>query len=177
MKDIAFKWIQPYIASVGTNSENPITRSYILFCDALREMFGDVTLVSDAENKVMRMKQGVKTAAEYRTEFKRYAVLTEFNEAAFFWAYRNNINTQLQDQLIVRSTPSNLQDYQDLVISLDLLMRERKCNKDSRNKKPYNNTLIHFLQQRPSAYQQVKQHQDSDNDDDSPMETDNSLIL
>ncbi|KAG2214551.1 hypothetical protein INT46_003101 [Mucor plumbeus] len=174
MKDIAFKWIQPYIASVGTSSESPITRSYILFCDALRKMFGDVTLVSDAENKVMRMKQGAKTASEYTTEFKRYAVLTEFNEAALFWAYRNNINAQLQDELIVRSTPSNLQDYQDLVINLDLLMRERKCNKDFRNKKPYNNKPMHF-QQRPPLYQQIKQHQHSDNDDVRPMEIDNTF--
>ena len=61
MKEIAFKWIQPYIAAVGTSTEDPITRSYILFCDALRKMFGNVTLVSDAENKVMRMKQGNKS--------------------------------------------------------------------------------------------------------------------
>ena len=71
MKDIAFKQIQPYIAAVETSTDDSITRSYTLFCDALRKMFGNVTLVSDAENKVMRMKQGNKSASEYTTEFKR----------------------------------------------------------------------------------------------------------
>lgn len=134
MTDIAFEWIQPYIAAVGTKDEDPLVSNYDLFCDSLRKMFGDVTHVSDAENKVMTMKQADKTAAEYTTEFKRYAVLTEFNEPALFWAYRNNINTQLQDELIIRDTPSTLQEYQDLVINLDSLFRERKGNKNSRNK-------------------------------------------
>lgn len=174
MKDIAFKWIQPYIAAVGTNSENIITKDYATFCESLRKMFGDVTLVSDAENKVMRMKQGNKTAAEYTTEFKRYAVLTEFNEPALFWAYRNNINTQLQDELIVRDTPSSLQEYQDLVINLDLFMRERKFNKDARNNnnnKKLHNRPVHFHQQ-PTPQQHFHHH--SDNDDVRPMEIDNA---
>ena len=173
MKEIAFKWIQPYIAAVGTSTEDPITRSYILFCDALRKMFGNVTLVSDAENKVMRMKQGNKSAAEYTTEFKRYAVLTEFNEPALFWAYRNNINTQLQDELIVRDTPSTLEEYQKIVINLDLLIRERRQNKESRNNgKKAINKSVHFHQ-----HQQTKSKFDnnfSDNDDVRPMEIDNA---
>lgn len=99
-------------------------------------MFRDVTLVSNAKIKIMQIKQGNKTAAEHTTEFKHYAVvLTEFNELALFWTHRNNINTtRLQDELIIfRDTSSTLQEYHDLVINLDLLMKEEKINKDRRN--------------------------------------------
>lgn len=172
MKDIAFKWIQPYIAAVGTSAENPITRSYILFCDALRKMFGNVTLVSDAENKVMRMKQGNKSAAEFTTEFKRYAVLTEFNEPALFWAYRNNINSQLQDELIVRDTPSTLQEYQEIVINLDLLIRERRQIKESRNGKKSNKSV--YFHQHQQTKPKFDNNYSSENEDVRPMEIDNA---
>lgn len=57
MKDLAFEWIQTYIAAVGTDTEDPLTKNYSVFCDALKKMFGDVTLVSDAENTVMLICQ------------------------------------------------------------------------------------------------------------------------
>ena len=174
MKDIAFKWIQPYIAAVGTAAEDPITTNYDIFCASLRKMFGDVTMVSDAENKVMRMKQGNRTAADYTTEFKRYAVLTEFNEPALFWAYRNNISAALQDELIVRDTPSTLQEYQDVVINLDLFMRERKINRDTRNNNN-NNSKKHPNKPFHTQHQVSNHHRkSSDNDDVRPMEIDNT---
>lgn len=185
MKDLAFEWVQPYIAAVGTKDEHPLVNNYSIFCQALRKMFGNITLVSEAENRVMRSKQGNKTAAEFTTEFKRYAVLTEFNEPALFWAYRNNINTSLQDELIVRDTPTNLSDYQDLVINLDLLLRERKGNKDSRlNRKSFNknrpdnaHNFSRFDRQSSSTAKPVQHnhyHNNSDNDDVRPMEIDNA---
>ena len=50
MKDLAFEWIQPYIAAVGTGTEDPLTKSYSVFCDALRKMFGDVAVELHTKN-------------------------------------------------------------------------------------------------------------------------------
>ncbi len=56
MDGMAFEWIQPYINNIGTAKEDPIATNFEQFTAAIRRMFGDVTLLSDAENKVMKMK-------------------------------------------------------------------------------------------------------------------------
>jgi hypothetical protein len=126
MDKIAFEWIQPYLNAVGTAQQDPIATNFNQFTAAISRMFGDITLVSDAENKVMKTKQGNRSASDFTTEFKRYGSLTNFNEDALLWAYKENINSHIQDELIIRTdTPNTLIEYQDLVISLDMLFRER----------------------------------------------------
>lgn len=180
MDKIAFEWIQPYINAVGTAQEDPIATNFSQFTAAIRRMFGDVTLISDAENKVMKMKQGNRSASEYTTEFKRYAGLTNFNEDALFWAYKNNINAQIQDELVIRSdTPNTLIEYQDLVIKLDMLFRERNNkhyrsnnNNNRRNVQKFNNNHQVHLPTRANVQHQTQHVQENDGDV-SPMEIDN----
>ena len=181
MDRIAFEWVQPYINAVGTAYEDPIATNFSQFTAAIRRMFGDVTLVSDAENKVMKMKQGNRTASEYTTEFKRYAGLTNFNEEALLWAYKNNINAQIQDELIIRSdAPNTLVEYQDLVIKLDMLFWERNnkhyksnSNNNRHNMHKFNNNRrVQLPTTRTNIHHQVQQVHEND-DNVSPMEIDN----
>lgn len=184
MDGMAFEWIQPYINNIGTAQEDPIATNFEQFTAAIRSMFGDVTLLSDAENKVMKMKQGNRSAAEYTTEFKRYAGLTNFNEHALLWAYKENINAQLQDELIIRQDiPSTLIEFQELVINLDMLFRERSKKKGNQQRrvnftKP---THAHIIDHSPahqtqiSHYQPIsRDHHQEINNDVRPMEIDNT---
>lgn len=99
MDKTVFEWIQPLVNAVGTAHEDPIATKFSQFTAAICRMFGEVALVSDAENKVIKMKQGNRIASEYTTEFKMYAGLINFNEDVLLWAYKNNINAQIQDEL------------------------------------------------------------------------------
>ncbi|CEP17509.1 hypothetical protein [Parasitella parasitica] len=180
MDATAFEWIQPYINSIGTPAQDPLVTNYQQFTIAIRKMFGDVTLVSEAESKVMKLKQGNKTAAEFTTEFRRYASLTEFNEQALLWAYKNNINPQIHDELMVRpDVPTTLVEYQELVIHLDMLFRERsgKRNKKDQNKVfNYGKPMLpypHHPVSQPSKHVTHQTDYEAENDDVRPMEIDN----
>ncbi|KAG1121330.1 hypothetical protein G6F42_012532 [Rhizopus arrhizus] len=186
MDGMAFEWIQPYINNIGTAKEDPVATNFEQFTAAIRRMFGDVTLLSDAENKVMKMKQGNRSAAEYTTDFKRYAGLTNFNEHALLWAYKENINSQLQDELIIRQdVPTTLIEFQDLVINLDMLFRERNKKKGNQQRRINNLTRpvpnIINQQNRIPTHHPHQQHsfpqihkENNDDDDVRPMEIDNA---
>jgi hypothetical protein len=182
---MAFEWIQPFINNIGTTMEDPTATNFEQFTASIRRMFGNVTLLSDAENKVMKTKQGNRSAAEYTTEFKRYAGLTNFNEPALLWAYKENINAQLQDELIIRQDiPASLIEFQDLVINLDMLFRERNKKKGGQQRKSNSNfnhqqhsspSVNHpVFQTRPSHQQLSHQGHQAENDDIRPMEIDNT---
>ncbi len=59
---------------------------------ALKDAFHERDVVDKAQEKLLRIKQGSKSAEEYILEFERYEINAELNENSYFLFFRKGLS-------------------------------------------------------------------------------------
>lgn len=119
MTDLAFEWAQPFLATNNTDHEEACLNDYNIFLQALRVMFADVNAVADAQQQLLTIKQGDRTASEYVAEFKRLAITSKFNDAALATIFMNGLNFRVSNELILKDLPAYGPSLYAAAIQLD----------------------------------------------------------
>ncbi len=100
--------------------------SYDHFIRQFRDVFERSASGKEAGEELITLRQGNHTAAEYTLDFRTLAAQTGWDNEPLRLFYRKGLNSDLQSELACREEGKTLEEFMDLTIRLDNLMRSRR---------------------------------------------------
>ncbi|KAL0195339.1 hypothetical protein M9458_008911, partial [Cirrhinus mrigala] len=104
----------------------PAFPSFATFLQSFKAVFQPNPESSEAGEQIMALKQGRRTAADYALDFRTLAAQSGWNDGPLKLHYRKGLNSDLQVELACRDEGLSLNQYIDLSIRIDNVMRARK---------------------------------------------------
>ncbi len=100
--------------------------SYDHFIRQFRDVFEHSASGKEAGEELIALRQGNHTAAEYTLDFRTLTAQTGWDNEPLRLFYRKGLNSDLQSELACREEGKTLEEFMDLTIRLDNLMRSRR---------------------------------------------------
>ncbi|KAL0199704.1 hypothetical protein M9458_002891, partial [Cirrhinus mrigala] len=104
----------------------PAFPSFATFLQSFKAVFQPNPESSEAGERIVALKQGWRTAADYALDFRTLAAQSGWNDGPLKLHYRKGLNPDLQVELACRDEDLSLNQYIDLSIRVDNVMRARK---------------------------------------------------
>ncbi|KAL0164219.1 hypothetical protein M9458_039972, partial [Cirrhinus mrigala] len=106
--------------------DRPTFPSFAAFMQRFKEVFQPSTENGEAGEQIMALRQGRRTAADYALSFRTLAAQSGWTDEPLKLHYRKGLHPDLQMELACRDEGLSLEQYIDLSIRVDNLMRARK---------------------------------------------------
>ena len=120
----ALSWFDPH-CDKATGAVSWAT--YREFVDALKVAYDDPDRRSTAEHKLLKLRQGGKTASAYYSEFMTYAAVLSLDDATKIFFFRRGVNDDLSVALSYElNPPMEFAQFAQMCITLDNQARMRK---------------------------------------------------
>ncbi|KAI2663045.1 Transposon Tf2-6 polyprotein [Labeo rohita] len=103
--------------------------TFATFLKSFKEVFQPSPESSEAGEQIVALRQGRRTAAEYALDFRTLAAQSGWNDGPLKLHYRKGLNSDLQVELACRDEDLSLNQYIDLSIRVDNVMRARRSNR------------------------------------------------
>ncbi|KAL0173707.1 hypothetical protein M9458_029675, partial [Cirrhinus mrigala] len=100
--------------------------TFSTFLQSFKEVFQPTSESGKAGEQIVTLRQGRRTAADYALEFRTLAAQSGWNDGPLKLHYRRGLNPDLQVELACRDEGLSLNQYIDLSIRIDNVMRARK---------------------------------------------------
>ncbi|CAJ0968121.1 unnamed protein product [Ranitomeya imitator] len=94
--------------------------------EALRLLYDEPNSVDQAEKILLALCQGQEAAESYCQKFRKWSVLTKWNEDALAAIFRKGLSESVKDVMVGFPTPAGLSDSMSLAIQIDRRLRERR---------------------------------------------------
>lgn len=91
--------------------QGPLCRSYSAFIAEMKHNFDHPVQGRDASVRLLSIKQGSRSVAEYALEFRTLAAEAGWNEVALRGSFYNGLSDQLKDELSLREEPATLDQW------------------------------------------------------------------
>ncbi|XP_057683966.1 retrotransposon-derived protein PEG10 [Corythoichthys intestinalis] len=121
MRGTALDW-----ASSIWEQGSPLCTSYSRFTEEMRKIFDHPVRGREAAKRIMSVRQGSRSVAEFSIEFRTLAAESRFNDAALQEIFTGALNESLKDELATRDEPDSLDSLIRLSIQIDNRQRERR---------------------------------------------------
>ncbi|KAL0160140.1 hypothetical protein M9458_043865, partial [Cirrhinus mrigala] len=106
--------------------DRPAFPSFATFLQSFKEVFQPSSESGEAGEAIVKLRQGRRTAADYALDFRTLAAQSGWNDGPLKLHYRKGLNPDLQVELACRDEGLTLQQYIDLSIRVDNVLRARK---------------------------------------------------
>uniref|UniRef100_A0A667WXZ9 CCHC-type domain-containing protein n=1 Tax=Myripristis murdjan TaxID=586833 RepID=A0A667WXZ9_9TELE len=123
----ALSWAEAFSSSVDMQS-----LSYQDFEDQLKLVFDHPSHGGSASSRLLNLRQGNRSVADYSVDFWTLAVDAAWNGAALQAVFVKGLNEQIKDELAARDEPKDLTSLVSLAIRLDNRLRERRLERAAR---------------------------------------------
>ncbi|KAL0159656.1 hypothetical protein M9458_043381, partial [Cirrhinus mrigala] len=105
--------------------------SFVSFLKHFREVFEHSAHGGEVGEQLLTLRQGHKTAADYALTFRTLAAQTGWTEDPLKLLYRKGLTTELQSELACCDEDKTLDEFIDLSIRIDNLVRSRRPPRQS----------------------------------------------
>lgn len=119
-----------------------IRGDYKMFVGELKKVFDHPVQGKEASKRLLTIRQGSRSVAEYSVDFRTLAAEAGWDDAALQTVFTNGLNEQLKDELVLRDDADSLDSIISIAIKLDNRLRERKRE---RSNKPCPVNVSHSL--------------------------------
>ncbi|KAL0186579.1 hypothetical protein M9458_018249, partial [Cirrhinus mrigala] len=109
--------------------DRPTFPSFAAFLQQFQEVFQPSSKSGEAGEEIMALRQGRRTAADYALTFRTLAAQSGWNDGPLKLHYRKGLNPELQIELACRDEDLTLNQYIDLSIRVDNVMRARRSSR------------------------------------------------
>ncbi|OMJ25526.1 Retrotransposon-derived protein PEG10 [Smittium culicis] len=93
--------------------------NYEEFSTVFKSYFSDSGYVLKSTNQLMSIYQGKRSVAEYASEFRNLAIISEFNEKALIMQFQRGLNGRILDILINTPLPKTISELMNVCIEID----------------------------------------------------------
>ncbi|KAL0150452.1 hypothetical protein M9458_054269 [Cirrhinus mrigala] len=116
-------------ATAVWNLDRPTFPSFSAFLQRFKVVFQPSTESSEAGKQIMALRQGRRNAADNALSFRTLAAQSGLNDGPLKLHYRKGLHPHLQVELACRDEGLTLEQYIDLSIRVDNVMRARKSSR------------------------------------------------
>ncbi|KAL0147126.1 hypothetical protein M9458_057650 [Cirrhinus mrigala] len=109
--------------------DRPTFPSFAAFLQEFKGVFQPSSESSEAGEEIMALRQGRRPAADYALTFRTLAAQSGWNDGPLKLHYRKGLNPDLQLELACRDEDLTLNQYIDLSIRVDNVMRARRTSR------------------------------------------------
>ncbi|KAI2660046.1 Retrotransposon-derived protein PEG10 [Labeo rohita] len=109
--------------------DRPTFPSFTAFLQQFQGVFQPSSESGEAGEEIMALRQGRRTAADYALTFRTLAAQSGWNDGPLKLHYRKGLNPDLQIELAYRDENLTLDQYIDLSIRVDNVMRARRSSR------------------------------------------------
>ena len=127
LKGNALAW-----ASALWDSGSQASDNFDLFVTEMRRVFDHPVEGGDAAKRLMSLRQGSRSVAEFSVEFRTVAVNSGWNDQSLQGIFLSCLNEPIKDELATRDEADSLEEVISLSIRLDNRLRERRRERASR---------------------------------------------
>ena len=103
-----------------------VCQSYVAFTGELKKVFDHPVRGKEATRRLMSLRQGARSVAEFAVEFRTLAAESGWNDEALQGAFHKALNDDIKDEIASRDDSNNLDELIRSSIRLDNRLRERK---------------------------------------------------
>lgn len=128
-------------ASALWERESPICNSFLDFVSEMRRVFDHPVQGKEAAKRLLSLRQGSLSVAEYAVEFRILAAESGWDEVALQGVFTHGLGDYIKDELAARDETDNLESLISLSIRLDNRLRERRREKAGRPQAPASRPL------------------------------------
>ncbi len=105
--------------------------TYDTFIRQFREVFEHSASGKEVGEELIALRQGNSTAADYTLTFRTLAAQTGWENEPLRLLYRKGLNEELQSELACRDEGRTLEQFMELTIRIDNLMRSRRVHRSA----------------------------------------------
>lgn len=116
-------------ASAVWAQQTPACACADLFIREFQLVFDHPVRGQDAAHRLLQIRQGARSVAEYAVEFRSLAVESGWNKEALVPAFHRGLHEGIQDELAAREDIVDLEPLISLAIRIDSRLRERRRRK------------------------------------------------
>ncbi|KAL0183843.1 hypothetical protein M9458_019539, partial [Cirrhinus mrigala] len=109
--------------------DRPAFPSFAAFLQQFQGVFQPSSESAEAGEEIMALRQGRRTATDYALTFRTLAAQSGWNDGPLKLHYRKGLNPDLQIELACRDEDLSLDQYIDLSIRVDNVMRARRSSR------------------------------------------------
>ncbi|KAI2661335.1 Transposon Tf2-6 polyprotein [Labeo rohita] len=109
--------------------DRPTFPTFAAFLQQFKGVFQPSSESGEAGEEIMALRQGRRPAADYALTFRTLAAQSGWNDGPLKLHYRKGLNPELQVELACRDEDLSLEQYIDLSIRVDNVMRARKSSR------------------------------------------------
>ena len=111
------------------NGSPLINSSYANFVTEMKKIFDHPVKGKDASQRLLSLRQGARSVAEYSVDFRTLAAESGWNDESLQGVFRKGLSEAVKDELAARDESDSLDDLVALAIRLDNRLRERRREK------------------------------------------------
>ncbi|KAK9525405.1 hypothetical protein VZT92_016118 [Zoarces viviparus] len=131
MRGKALVWAEAWL-----NRCSPNRVPYEFFLEEFKRVFDHPVHTRDVVQRLLSLRQGSTSAAEYSVDFQILATESGWDKEALKGIYRHNLSDLLKDDFAVREDPESLEELFTLSINMDNRIRERRRERNFRPSNP-----------------------------------------
>ena len=147
--------------------------NYHEFINELRLVFDHPPVGTDAPSKLLTIRQGNRSVAEYSVEFRLLAAECTWNDEALACTFRRGLNDSIKDQILLEQ-PDSLTKLIALALFVDDRLRARKIESPTKETNP--SPKIRSVPQTPVFNLPPPSRFQTKTDDPEPMQVGRSHI-
>ncbi|KAK2899768.1 hypothetical protein Q8A73_012897 [Channa argus] len=96
------------------------------FVEELRKIFDHPARSKNAADRLLSLRQGFRSVADFSVEFRVLATEAQWDDAALRTVFRHGLSDPVKNELTHRDPPDSLDELIELAIRLDNRIRERR---------------------------------------------------
>lgn len=116
--------------------QGPECSDFKKFTEEMLRVFDQSVASTEAAKRLMYIRQGKNSVADYAVSFRTLAAVSDWNEPALVSAFHHGLSDRVKDGLAAVGCPSNLESLISHAIRLDNRLRERQRDVTSTCKTP-----------------------------------------
>lgn len=129
MTGAAQNWAMPLLQALDENREHALLVDYSAFREAVIAVYGDLDRRSNAEDRIMRLKQTGSVAA-YISTFNEYAAQLDWNESSLVARFRGGLKDEVLDSVATaEAQPQRLHEWMGMASRIDERLWNRRHNR------------------------------------------------
>ncbi len=113
-------------ATAVWSDERAVFPSFTSFLQCFREVFEHPAGGKEVGEQLLALRQGRGTAADYALSFRALSAQTEWSDDPLKLRFRKGLSAELQSELACRDEGKSLDQFIDLAIRIDNLIRSRR---------------------------------------------------
>ena len=127
LKGNALAWV-----SALWDSNSAACANFDFFVAEMRKVFDHQVKGGEAAKRLMSLRQGSRSVAEFSVEFRTVAANSGWNDQSLQGLFLSCLNEPIKDELATRDEAESLEEVISLSIRLDNRLRERRRERASR---------------------------------------------